>query len=259
MSISSQNPSRAKRLEKGRLTGHDVGVSLHRVLDVAQAEHRVVIGAKALNIEVADIQDVDSVALVLSFDMFTLEDLMYFRSWPAPLHATGLELAGLDGMPVLFHSQQLEAIEHMVSNGEAALPHACSDFIDWLCDRSLAARVSGRWALTSDGEARARNVWILQQGPTRCFSVRGALGADSTRWEWMHHLHTSGLQFHHGTARSDVAHLAEPYVPGHSTKRWFVRLKRDGALALNCVCVSYLRCLATAENLSGPVPNIYIN
>ena len=159
ISISSQNPSRAKRLEKGRLTGHDVGVSLHHVLDVAQAEHRVVIGAKALNVEVADIQDVDSVALVLSLDMFILEDFMSFRSWPTPLHATGLELAGLHGMPVLSQSQQLEAIEHVVSNGEAALPHACSDFIDWLCDHSFAGRVYGKWALTSDGEARARDAW----------------------------------------------------------------------------------------------------
>ena len=254
ISVPSVNPSQAKRLVKGKLCARDIGVNVHRVLGVQPSDQKITISAKAMNIDVSSVHDIESVALILSLNVFTLQDLLTFRSWSDSKHSVHLELSGLDGAPELPLSQRLEVAEHVVSNGVAPLPPAAEHFLKWLQDRTLATRANGKLALTEAGAARLASTWTLQ-APSRCLAIAGAPCAEGTRWHAMQHLQDSGWEFKYYFRRRDLPlDLDEAYTPGN-TKVWFVKLVKSKPLSLHFVCLPYLCCLAVAETLRVPVPN----
>ena len=63
-------------IHKGKLTGTDVGISIHRVLEVDRPH--VVVGSTPVTIDQGAHADVfsDSVAVVLSLGLFHLEDML---------------------------------------------------------------------------------------------------------------------------------------------------------------------------------------
>ena len=81
ISIVLSNPVDAYLIRRGKLTGTDIGISIHCVLEVDRPH--VVVGSTPVHIDQGAHANVfsDSGALVLSLGFFDLEDMLKVRHW----------------------------------------------------------------------------------------------------------------------------------------------------------------------------------
>ena len=290
-SVVLSNPVDAKLIRKGKLTGTDIGVNVHRVLEVDRPH--VVIGSTPVNIDQGANANVfsDAVAIVLSLSMFSMEDMFKVRLWQIVSTKVVFDDAFLADGTLTPASPDVDVqapVMAMLAEGKPVLRtrpdneqnDALDAAITSLHDQGFVELENGEWHATEKAKVGRVTAWTLRpqmlegeddaatlatsrvlQSGKPCDTAKGFL--DLSRYQLMTLLRDQGWEVVVSQTRKEVRHVARPFIfqadPPNppNEKSWYIASKEPPSNTT--VSQPYLAALAAAHLHGKPVPHFLKN